>query len=302
MTRRIAVTLTLVLAVLAVLAIGARSAGAQLADNLGALTGDNAGKYLGPLPDALSGTMNAAIFTSGKVPKVGLELSIGIKMMGVAFADEDRRFTPTDPPGFTSVPPVQQVPTVIGGTDAVSQSGQGGATQYYPGGFDIGEFLFAAPQLTIGSLMGTRAVLRWASGSFGSDKLIDKVSLFGIGAQHSLSQYMPAMPVDLALGVFYQSFEINDSLLDTKAFHMDVTASRSFPILQPYAAIGFDTFKMDAAYEDTGTGTNISVDFDRTSHVHLTAGLLARLAFATLHAEANIAATNGLAVGLSFGR
>jgi len=299
MTRRIAGTLVVALAVLAG---GARSAGAQLADNLGALTGENSRKYLGPLPDALSGTMNAAIFTSGKVPTAGLEFSIGIKAMGVAFADEDRRFTPTDPPGFTSVPPIQQVPTVVGGTTAVSQSGQGGATQYYPGGFDIGEFLFAAPQLTIGSLMGTRAVLRWASGSFGSDNLIDKVSLFGIGAQHSISQYMPAAPVDLALGVFYQSFELNDSLLDTKAFHVDVTASRSFPILQPYAAIGFDTFKMDAAYEDTGTGTSISVDFDRKTNVHLTAGVLARLAFATIHAEGNIAATNGLAVGLSFGR
>ena len=299
MTRRIAGTLVVALAVLAG---GARSAGAQLADNLGALTGENSRKYLGPLPDALSGTMNAAIFTSGKVPRAGLEFSIGIKAMGVAFADEDRRFTPTDPPGFTSVPPIQQVPTVVGGTTAVSQSGQGGATQYYPGGFDIGEFLFAAPQLTIGALMGTRAVLRWASGSFGSDNLIDKVSLFGIGAQHSISQYMPAAPVDLALGVFYQSFELNDSLLDTKAFHVDVTASRSFPILQPYAAIGFDTFKMDAAYEDTGTGTSISVDFDRKTNVHLTAGVLARLAFATIHAEGNIAATNGLAVGLSFGR
>ena len=287
---------------LAALVAAAPPAGAQLSDNLGALTGDNARKYLGPLPDALSGTMNSAIFTTGKVPTVGFNFSIGIKAMGISFADEDRLFTPTDPPGFTSVAPIQQAPTVVGGSEAVAQGGQGGATIYYPGGFDIGEFLFAAPQLSIGSVMGTRAVLRWASGSFGSDNLIDKVSLFGIGAQHSISQYMPAMPVDLALGVFYQSFEINDSLLDTKAFHMDVTASRSFPIVQPYAAIGFDTFKMDAAYEDTGTGTNVSVDFDRKSNVHLTAGLLARLAFATLHAEANIAATNGLAVGLSFGR
>jgi uncharacterized protein DUF6588 len=247
--------------------------------------------------------MNSAIFTSGKVPKVGLNFSIGLKVMGIAFSDADRLFTPTDPPGFTSTPPIQQVPTVVGGRLAVSQSGQGGATQYYPGGFDVGEFLFAAPQLTLGSVMGTRGVLRWASGSFGSDNLIDKVSLFGIGAQHSISQYLPAAPVDLALGVFYQSFKLNDGLLDTKAFHVDVTASRSLPIVQPYAAIGLDSFKMDAAYEDTSNpGNNISVDFDRRTHVHLTAGVLARLAFATLHAEGNIAATNGLAVGLSFGR
>ena len=65
------------------------------------------------------------------------------------------------PPGFTSVPPIQQAPTVIGDGGAVAQSGQGGATQYYPGGFDIDQFTFAAPQLTVGNVMGTRAVVRW---------------------------------------------------------------------------------------------------------------------------------------------
>jgi uncharacterized protein DUF6588 len=300
MKRRIAAFLALALAVLAA---GAPPAAAQLSDNLGALSGDNARKYLGPLPDALSGTMNSAIFTTGKVPRLGLNFSVGIKVMGVRFADEDRQFTPTDPPGFTSVAPVQQAPTVVGGTSAVTQNGQGGATLYYPGGFDIGEFAFAAPQLSVGSVMGTRAVLRWASGNFSSDNFIEKISFFGIGAQHSLSQYLPAMPADLALGVFYQTFKINETLLETQAFHVDVTASRGFPILQPYAAIGFDTFKMDAAYEDaTNPGNNIAVDFDRKTNIHLTAGVLANLAFATLHAEANIAATNGVAVGLSFGR
>jgi hypothetical protein len=300
MKRRIAAILALALVVLAG---GAPPATAQLSENLGALSGDNARKYLGPLPDALSGTMNSAIFTTGKVPKMGLNFSVGVKVMGVKFADEDRLFTPTDPAGFTSVAPIEQAPTVVGGTSAVTQNGQGGATLYYPGGFDIGEFAFAAPQLSIGSLMGTRAVVRWFAMDFASDNFIDKVSFFGVGAQHSLSQYVPMLPVDLALGVFYQSFKINDSLLDTQAFHVDVTGSRSFPILQPYAAIGFDSFKMDAAYEDaTNPGVNIAVDFDRKTNVHLTAGVLANLAFATLHAEANIAATNGLAVGISFGR
>jgi hypothetical protein len=296
MTRRIATPLAL--AWLA-LAVAAAPATAQLSENLGTLTGENAEKYLGPLPDALSGTMNSAIFTSGKVPRVGLNFSIGIKVMGVRFSDEDRLFTPTAPSGFAPV----QAPTIVGATSAVSQGGPGGATLYYPGGFDIGEFAFAAPQLSIGSVMGTRAVVRWAAGNFSSDNFIERISVFGIGGQHSISQYLPALPMDLAVGVFYQTFKINDTLLETKAFHMDVTGSRSFAILQPYAAIGFDTFKMDAAYEEAGNPSNtIAVDFDRKSNVHLTAGVLANLAFATLHAEANIAATNGVAVGLTFGR
>ena len=294
-----------VLLVLALVALtgGARSAGAQLSDNLGALTGENTKKYLGPLPDALSGTMNSAIFTSGKVPKAGINFAVGVKVMGVSFDDQDRLYTPTDPPGFTSVPPIEPVPTVIGGTDAVAQSGQGGTTQYYPGGFDIGEFAFAAPQLSIGSVMGTRAVIRWFAQDFASDNFIEKISFFGIGAQHSISQYLPAFPLDLAAGVFYQSFKVNDRLLDIQTVHFDVTGSRSFGPVQPYGALGIDTFRMDAEYEDSNNpGSRISVDFDRTSHVHMTAGVLANFAFVKLHAEANIAAANGVAVGLSFGK
>src|SRR5512134_1446905 len=52
MHRRIAVTLAL----LALVGVAA-PAGAQLSENLGALTAENTRKYLGPLPDALSGTM-----------------------------------------------------------------------------------------------------------------------------------------------------------------------------------------------------------------------------------------------------
>ncbi len=300
MNRRMAVPFVLALVFLAG---GVQRAGAQLSDNLGALSGENTKKYLGPLPDAMSGTMNSAIFTSGSVPKVGINFSIGLKVMGVKFDDKERLYMPTDPPGFTSVPPIEQVPTVIGGTSAVAQSGQGGASQYYPGGFDIDQFAFAAPQLNIGSFMGTRAVIRWFAYDFAADNFIEKISFFGIGAQHSISQYLPTLPVDLAAGFFYQSFKINDQLLDTKAIHFDVTGSRSFGIVQPYAALGFDTFKMDAVYEDQNNpGNNISVDFDRNSNVHLTAGVLANLAFVKLHGEANIAATNGVAVGLTFGK
>ena len=299
MYRRFAPLMALALAVLVGIAPAAR---AQLADNLGGLSGDNAKKYLGPLPDALSGTMNSAIFTSGKVPKVGFNFAVGVKLMGVNFDTNDRTFTPSDPAGFTSVAPIVKAPTIIGDRNAVQQDGQGGATVFYPAGFDISQFAFAAPQLSIGSVMGTRAVVRWFDHDFTGDNFIEKISFLGVGGQHSISQYVPGLPVDLALGVFYQSFKINTKLIDIKTIHFDLTGSRSFGPLQPYAAVGYDSFKMKADYEDkTNPGNDIAVDFDRTNHVHLTAGLLANLAFVKIHGEANLAATNGLAVGLSFG-
>ena len=65
------------------LLLAAAPAAAQLTDNLGALTGANAKGYLGPLPKALSGTLNSAIFTSGNVPKAAVNFTVGIKLMGV---------------------------------------------------------------------------------------------------------------------------------------------------------------------------------------------------------------------------
>lgn len=297
MTRHVASGLVLV-----ALVCGTLPAAAQLTENLGALSSENAKKYLGPLPDAFSGTMNSAIFTTGKVPKTGINFSIGLKVMGINFDSNDRLFTPTDPAGFTSVTPIEQVPTVIGNTSAVTQNGQGGATLYYPGGFDITEFAFAAPQVSIGSLIGTRAVVRWYSQNFGAHDIITKIDYFGVGAQHSITQYFTTLPVDVAVGVFYQELKAGDHLMDIKTTHADVTVSKSYSILQPYGAIGFDIFNMDASYEDsTNPGNNIAVSFDQTSHIHMTAGVAANLAFVALHAEANFAATNGVAVGLSFG-
>jgi hypothetical protein len=300
MYQRIAMVFALALAGLSAAAPPAR---AQLTENLGALTEDNARKYLGPLTGALSGTMNAAVFTTGHVPKTGVTFQIGIKVMGIQFDDADRLFTPTDPPGFTGVAPFQQAPTVIGDGSAVAQDGQGGTTVYYPGGFNINEFAFAAPQLSIGSVLGTRAVVRWYAQNFSNQDVVAEIDLFGIGAQHSISQYFTDLPLDLAAGVFYQTLQIDHDLLDSEAIHFDVTGSKSFGLLQPYGALGVDTFKMDALYEDANNpGSRISVAFDRETHFHFTAGLLANFKVVQLHGEVNFAAKNGLAVGLSFGK
>ena len=289
---------TAILGVLAAACVAAPAI-AQLQDNLGALTGDNAKGYLGPLPKALSGTLNAAIFQSGKVAKAGVHLTVGVHLMGVSFDDNDRTYSPTDPPGFQSTSAVK-APTVIGDPNAVPQSGQGGTTLYHPGGFDIGEFAVAVPQVTIGSVMGTSAVVRWISLDLG-DSDFGKLDLLGIGGQHSISQYVPGLPVDVAAGVFYQTFNMSDDLIKTKAFHFDVTASKGFSMVQPYVGVGFDTFDMKSKYTDSTTGETIKADFDKESNAHLTIGALLNLPVVKIHGEFNAAAANGAAVGLSFG-
>jgi uncharacterized protein DUF6588 len=275
---------------------------ADLSDKLGGLTGENAKGYLKPLPKALSSTLNSAIFQGAAIPKAGLTFTVGVHVMGVSFKDEDRTFIPVDPPGFTSTQPTP-VPTVTGGTQSVGVPGQGGTMYNFPGGLDPKAFVIAAPELTVGSVFGTRAAVRWISADLGKSDY-GKLELFGIGAQHQISQYFPKLPVDVAVSGFYQTFKLDHGLLDTKAFHADVMASRSFGVpmlrLTPYAGIGFDTFKMDVSYDAT-TGEHIGVKMDNENSAHFTLGAQASLALVKLHLEFDTGANTGAAMGLSFG-
>jgi hypothetical protein len=273
---------------------------ADLSEKLGPLSGDNAKGYLGPLPKALSSTFNSGVFQSGHV---GNGILLGIHVMAVEFKDADRTFMPTDPPGFTSTSPTP-VPTFVGDTASVNVQGQGGLVAPYPGGFDISQFTIAAPELTIGAVAGTRAVIRWFNAKVG-DSDYGKVDLLGIGLQHEVSRYFKELPVDVAVGGFYQKLKIGDGLLDTKAMHFDVTASKRFGHvfqIEPYVSLGYDTFKMSLAYKSTSNpGENISVDFDKLSNKHIAVGAQLQVVFLKLHAEYVSAANNGAALGVSLG-
>ena len=283
-------------------AILAAPAHADLSDNLGSLTGDNAKGYLGPLPEALSATLNSGIFQTGHVPKNTFNFSFGARVMGIHFSNDNRSYTPTAPPGFTPTETVS-APTVIGDTHAVSQSGQGGTTLYHPGGFDLDNFALAVPQVSIGSVFGTRAIVRWISVDLG-DSQLGKLDYVGYGAQHSISQYLHGLPVDLAAGFFAQTLKIGDNkLVKADAIHFDVTASKRFSILEPWASLGWDSLNMDSNYESTTTpGDKIAVSFDKKTNAHLTFGAQALLGPARLSASYDIAAQTGATLGLAIGR
>jgi len=280
----------------------ASPAAGQLTGSLGALTPDNVKGYLAPLPEALSSTLNSSIFQGAKIPTAGFSISLGVHAMGVVFDDEDRVYRPTDPPGFTSTAPVD-APTVVGSTQSVEQPGQGGTSLYHPGGFDLDQFALAVPQLQIGSVLGTRAVVRYIAMDLGDSELGD-VALFGIGVQHSLSQYLPGVPVNLAAGFFYQTFQLgDDDLIDTKSLQVAVTASKAFGFAEPYASLGYDSFQMEVNYKsDTASpGETLNVEFDDTNNMHFTGGVLVGLPMVKLFAEIDIAAQTGAAAGIRFG-
>jgi len=275
---------------------------AQLETNLGGPAEANAEGYLKPLPTGLSATMNSSIFRTGRVPVEGFNLKFGLVAMSAKFDDADRTYTPTDPPGFAS-DGTAEVPTVIGDLASVGVAGTTPGTMlYYPGGFDIEFFEIAAPEVWIGSVMGTRAMVRFLSMDIG-DADIGSFKLFGIGVQHSISQYFSNPAVDLAAGVFYQTFDIGD-IVQSTALHFNVTGSKLVKsFLEPYVGVGYDSFTMDAeyTYDFEDTQETIKANFDTESNIHLTVGCNLLLSILNIYAEYNIAAANGAALGISFG-
>jgi hypothetical protein len=300
----LAIRRTAVLSLLA-LALAVAPASAQLEDALEDINEDVAVGYLGPFSKGLSASLNSGIFRSGDVPLMGLNFTVDFKAVVVGFADDDRTFIPsTLPEGFTT----EGIPTVIGDTGAGSAIGPGGAEIAYPGGFDLEHFGVLVPQVTVGSVAGTRAIFRYISLELGDEDLGD-FSLFGIGGQHSISRYLPGLPVDVAAGVMYQSFEIGDDLVKAKALAFNVTGSKKFGRVvnvEPYLGLGIDTFKMEAKYDFDDDSVpegfrRIEADFDRETDLHLTLGAGVNLPVVKLHGELNVAAENGWAAGVSFG-
>jgi hypothetical protein len=275
----------------------------QLTDNLGGLTDENFEGYLGPLNTGLSGTMNAAIFRTGHVPKTGVSISGGLVIMAVGYSDEDKTFVPIDPEGFSSLESTS-VPTVVGSPEGVTVLGENSLSQLYPGGFDLEGFEIAAPQISIGSVFGTRALIRYIAFDLG-DSDFGEFSYVGFGAQHSISQWIPdALPFDLAAGFMIQNFEIGDDLIDARATHFNVTASKEFQYFQPYVGIGIDTMELDAKYDDDDEedpDLSFDVSLDKETDPHFTLGVAGQLPFVQAFIELNAAAATGVAVGLSFG-
>ena len=271
----------------------------QIEGNLSSYTGQNSEGYLKPLQEGFGAALQDALFRSAYVPESGFHINVELKAMFVKFGTEDRTFMATTEEGFYPETTLE-APTVIGDTTAVAVQGESGTMTYLPGGFDVGSLGIAVPQVTIGSLYGTQAVFRYIAVDTGDAELGD-VSLLGIGGRHSISQYLEESPVDLAIGLYWQRFQLGEDLIDATAFSVGVQAGRRYGVFEPYLGLSYDTFKMSVAYESEAAGESLDVDFENDSNLHITAGLGLNLSVVHLHGEIGSASQTSFALGLSLG-
>lgn len=297
MDRRRSIPLLLVLGALLLPSLAV----AQIEANLSKYTGPNAEGYLTPLKDGIGAALQSGQNRSAALPQGKWQFNLDLKTAFVKFADGDRTFQAKTEEGFLPATNVE-VPTVIGDVEAVTVPGQGGTVAVFPGGLDVGSLGLAVPQLTIGVPIGSQLLVRYIAVETG-DAEIGELSLLGLGARHSISQYVASMPFDLAAGFLWQKFELGTDLIDATALSFGVQASRQYSVLEPYLGLSLDAFEMSVDYE-YGNETppdKLSVDFDRSSDVHFLGGLGLNLKFFHLYGEVGHSSQTSYALGLSLG-
>jgi hypothetical protein len=140
------------------------------------------------------------------------------------------------------------------------------------------------------------------------------IGVFGLGVRHSISQYIPMSPVDLAVQGVYNSVSLEDQnlegdVLDASGWAFNLQASKSLPVLPVtfYGGLQYETFSAEYAYQfdPSSFGSNpgdiqpvpFTVDQDATNSVRGLAGVSITLAVVRINADYSLAANDVITVG-----
>lgn len=238
-------------------------------------------------------------------------------------------------------------PNIMGAPDEEIQIDFSGADVTYPDPYNPGQFLtdtlgadtwaltgigglsflenlsvvpLAAPQLSVGTVFGTRATIRYIptinlssipGASLFLDEDFGKISYFGFGLQHNPSVLLQIpLPVDVAVAFYTQTFKIGEDFLKAKTTAWGLNASKQLGIgpinITPYAGFMLEKSTMDITYqyviEGLSTPQEIDIDlhFEGENKSRLTLGLSLRLLLFNINADYNIGKYKSYTVGVMF--
>jgi len=259
----------------------------------------NAGEvkgYIQPLGDLFGANMNAGMFHDAEIGKAGFHLSFEIVGMGSSVGDNQKTYTLT--PANPNVPSFSTATMFGGKRDSVIVNG----SPYYgiaDGFVNTSIFPLASPQLTIGDVFGTRAIIRFVGTP--AFKGFPSATLWGIGAQHSISQYLPVIPFDVAAHIFYSKFTFGD-LVNFSGLSLGAEASKSFSVLRVYGGLAWEKSSMELKYTPSdATVPPVDITLDGANNFRATVGIGLHLGFFSIFGDANFGTITNFSAGIGFG-
>ncbi|HUI30341.1 MAG TPA: DUF6588 family protein [Candidatus Acidoferrales bacterium] len=265
-------------AILSVLFVISGLANAQdLGGNLAKVWRPYGQAYVTPVVNAVGMDMNSGLFHTAKVGGIlpfGLSFYVGVQVGGALVPSSDKSFSM----GFDDsvyIPLLGMVPshdTVINAPTIFGSKNAGTIQETYTdpvlhtrvthsdptigGLINTSIALLPIPQVGLGSLFGTDVLVRYLP----SMKLASygKVQLFGFGLRHNVSQYIPLIPIDIAVQLGFQNFSIKDTagnnLFKLSTFAANVEVSKTLAILTVYGGLQFENSKVNLNYTFTPPG------------------------------------------------
>jgi hypothetical protein len=260
--------------------------------------------YIQPLADALVANLSIGYINSATSPG-RFSLSLEAVAMTAALDESMRMYTANTPDGFQ--PATHQTPTIFGGTAQPVQHSTIPGVSYRgsDGLVDAEYFPTAAPQLRLGGLLGTELVVRYASSSmvpFLEEEDFPDLTLFGIGVQHSISRYIPGMPLELSIAGSYNSLKFGD-IVDLSSTSFGVNAGRTFGLVGVSGGLVSEGGTMNLTYTSTDPNAagSVDVDLDVSRSIRFRAGASLNLGFLRLFGDAAFGDVTSYAGGLRFG-
>ncbi len=258
---------------------------------------ENVKGYVQPIADLFGANMNAGFIRNARIPETGFNIRFDIiGMVGLVSSDQET-YMAQDPWGGKF-----QTATIFGkkGGSSPNPLAPTDTTQAFRGSdglFSTSIFPFATPQLTIGHIFGTEASIRYVP--IPEISKLPKITLFGIGVRHSISQYFDAFPVDLAAGFLYNSFTVGD-IISVKGYGFTLQGSKELTILVLYGGVQFEKSTLTLTYTSTVSG-NVNVELEGSNVVRGVVGAGLNLGFLKIFADANFGAITSFSGGIGFG-
>lgn len=303
----------------------AQTTGNDLPAQLAKISSTNLPGYIGPLTSGLGASMNSGFYHSADLHNI-LGFDIGVKVGVTMLKDENKTFNFVMPSQVrVNLPVVGTVtlnsgtdydavissPTAVGNAKGVDVKLKPTSTRYNagtansvifktPDGYNFtfpGSPVTGVPagalQASIGLPLGFEVIGRFIPTVNVGDA--GKIGLTGFGLRHDIDQYIPFMPVDIAVHFMTQKLTLNDKN-DNKVFSASATAygievSKSLVLFTLYGGYQMEksSFEIEPyKYTDPVTSTSatlngITIDGEKKNRVH--AGVRILLLFINLHAD-----------------
>jgi hypothetical protein len=261
-----------------------------------------------PLADLHGANVSAGWFHTASISRLGLHIELDFIGMGGIVGDDRKSYTAASPTGFT--PATFATATIFGGKGTVVPSSANPGTSYRaPDGiFNTTLFPLVVPQLTIGDVFGTRAAVRYVFIPKLGSETMPEGKLWGVGIQHSISQWISVIPLDVAAFYTYGVTTVDWSegggrLFDCSGYSYGLQASKQFSALTVYGALAAESSSMVVKYQSTDPSApgTITFDLEGANKFRATAGLSLSLGFFKIFADANFGAVTHFSGGIGFG-